>query len=187
MYSRAILLSANKWTSFNGAERNKNSLIWAEKAGVVSEEQGEAAQLIVLSESQVQAKLKSNGDHIPNMTRGLFHRGAKSVLSSLWPLPSTSNDVLLPNFFKQLKKGRSKTAALQLSSQSYLKKSATEAAAPSQWAAYTLIGNADAVTERNWYWLLLGIIPILSIWFLLRKRRRDRIRKEREVTTTMEY
>ncbi|MFT5800446.1 MAG: CHAT domain-containing protein [Patescibacteria group bacterium] len=186
--SQAMLLSANELKSYAGAERGQTVLFGTEKTEMGPAEKEGATQLVVLSECEVKPTLNSKGGHIHSLARDLLHFGAKSVLTTLWQLPVTSNESLLPIFFKALKNGKSKTAALQLSNQSYLKKTKTaEAAAPSQWAAYTLIGNADSITERNWYWLLLGIIPVITIGYFWRKRRREKRRKEREVTTTMEY
>lgn len=186
--SQALLLSANKLKSYNGAARGQSDFLWSENAATESSQKEEGAQLFVLSDCEVEPTLNGEGDHIPSMARGMLHFGAKSVLTTLWQIPSTTNEAILPLFFKSLKSGKSKTEALQLSNQSYLKKAkSTEAAAPSQWAAYTLIGNADAITERNWYWLLLGFIPLLTVGYFWRKRKREKRRKEREVTTTMEY
>ena len=64
---------------------------------------------------------------------------------------------------------------------------AGETAAPSYWAGYMLIGNTDPITKPNWYWLLLGLIPIGWLWFRWRKRKQAKAKKDREVTTTMEY
>ncbi len=188
LYSESIFLSDYELKSYAGAERDRYGLLWPLEGTSESVQEDVSHQLVVFSNSEVASTSRAEGDHIPSLGRGSLHIGIKSVLTSLWQIPDTSNEAILPAFFKLLKKGKSKTAALQLSSQSYLKKAKTaESAAPSQWAAYMLIGNADSITQRNWYWLLLGIIPILTIGYFWRKRKMEKRRKEREVTTTMEY
>ncbi|HHS95703.1 MAG TPA: CHAT domain-containing protein, partial [Phaeodactylibacter sp.] len=143
---------------------------------------------VILSDCKVKPSPQPKGDHIPSLSRGLFHYGANTVLISLWKMPEESNAALLPSFAKQLRKGKSKAKALQICNQSFLKKENTaQNLAPSHWAAYLLIGNTDAVTKRNWYWLSLAIIPLSWLWYQWRKRRKKKRIKEIEVTTTMEY
>ncbi|MFK7810171.1 MAG: CHAT domain-containing protein [Saprospiraceae bacterium] len=188
MQSTPLVLLTDDLTAYTGKERGKTEFLWYAEINSDGANDEDAGQLVVLSDNQVSLILPTEGDHIPSTSRGLIHYGAKSVLTTLWPVPVTTNEELLPVFYKQLKKGKDKTTALHNSNKNYLSGTlSAEAAAPSKWAAYTLIGNVDVISEQNWYWLLLGLIPFFYLWYFLRKRKKERLRKEREVTTTMEY
>lgn len=188
MAIKPLILFANELSSFSGSKRNQSSIKWLEAEKLGLDNPSSEAPLVMVSACDVYTTTESSGDHIPSLARGLLYHGSGSVLTTLWTLPDDANEQQLLSFFKQLKKGQSKSAALQKASSLFVKNQKDAiGASPSLWASYILIGNADPVTEKNWYWFLLLLLPIAWGAYYWRKRKRERIRKEREVNTTMEY
>jgi CHAT domain-containing protein len=186
--SASLVLIANELICKSDAEGTLGSLLWEERKQKDIAGANVATQLVTLSNCDVRmtSEVAPQEGNIPILIRSLFHHGADCVLSTLWPIPDQNNEKILGAFFHALKNGKNKSDSFQISNQSFL--TATPGgAAPSQWASYVLIGNTNAIAEKNWYWLLLLILPIGLLWYLWRKKRRERIKKEREVTTTMEY
>jgi CHAT domain-containing protein len=186
--SASLVLIANELICKSDAEGTLGALLWADRKQTEVAGANVATQLVTLSNCDVRmtSAAPPQPGNIPILIRSLFHQGADCVLSTLWPIPDQYNEKLLGDFFHALKNGKNKSVSFQISNQSYLT-TTPGGAAPSQWASYILIGNTNAIAEKNGYWLLLLILPLGLLGYLWRKKKRERIRMEREVTTTMEY
>jgi len=78
------------------------------------------AELVVLSACNTARGETTGGDDVLGLTRGLLASGAKSVLVSLWAVDDLSTSLFMVHFYKNIKEGKTPSAAL-LESQVYLK------------------------------------------------------------------
>jgi CHAT domain-containing protein len=96
------------------------------------------ANLVVLSGCQTQLGRQSRGDDIVGLNRAFIYAGSPSVVASLWSVPERQTGELMLSFFKHLKGGESKAAALS-AAQAEVRK---EYPNPYYWAAFVLTGDA---------------------------------------------
>jgi CHAT domain-containing protein len=93
--------------------------------------------LVVLSSCQTQLGKQSLGDDIVGLNRAFIYAGTPSVIASLWSVEEQSTSELMIDFFKNLKRGMSKTAALQAAQ----KQARTKNPNPYYWASFVLTGD----------------------------------------------
>ncbi len=96
------------------------------------------ADLVVLSACDTgQGKL--TGDGVIGLSRSLISAGAPSVIVTLWTIPDNPTAMLMTEFYRQLQQNPDKAIALR---QAMLKTMKTHEN-PRDWAAFTLIGEAE--------------------------------------------
>jgi CHAT domain-containing protein/tetratricopeptide (TPR) repeat protein len=97
-----------------------------------------SAELLVLSACET-GRGKVTGDGVIGLSRSLIYAGVPSVIVSLWTVPDDSTKLLMTEFYKNLQRNPDKAQALRqamlTTSKQYDK--------PVQWAAFTLIGEAE--------------------------------------------
>lgn len=98
------------------------------------------ADLVVLSACNT-ARGKITADGVVGLSRSLIAAGTSSVLVSLWAVPDAPTADLMVEFYEQLLKGRDKDQALRQAMLMMIREEST--AAPINWAAFTLIGEAE--------------------------------------------
>lgn len=96
------------------------------------------AELVVLSACNT-ARGKVTGDGVIGLSRSLISAGVPSVLVSLWAVPDAPTAELMTVFYQNLQKNPDKAQALRQAMLSTLKSHP----APRDWAAFTLIGEAE--------------------------------------------
>jgi CHAT domain-containing protein len=96
------------------------------------------AELLVLSACET-GRGRVTGDGVIGLSRSLIYAGVPSVIVSLWTVPDDSTKLLMTEFYKNLQQNPDKAQALR---QAMLKTS-QEYPRPLQWAAFTLIGEAE--------------------------------------------
>ncbi|NES19972.1 MAG: tetratricopeptide repeat protein [Symploca sp. SIO3E6] len=97
------------------------------------------AKLVVLSAcSSGQGRI--TGDGVIGLSRSLFAAGVPSVIVSLWKVGDCSTEFLMTEFYQNLRQGMNKAKAL---CQAMLTTMEDFSGDPSNWAAFTLIGEAD--------------------------------------------
>ncbi|MEL7313746.1 MAG: CHAT domain-containing protein, partial [Cyanobacteria bacterium J06559_3] len=96
------------------------------------------ADLVVLSACDT-GRGDITGDGVLGLSRSLIAAGAPSVVVSLWAVPDAPTADLMIKFYAELKQGKDKAQALRqamlMTMQAY--------PAPQNWAAFTLIGEAQ--------------------------------------------
>jgi CHAT domain-containing protein len=97
----------------------------------------EKADLVVLSGCQTQLGSQSRGDDIVGLNRAFIYAGTPTVIASLWSVREQPTSELMIAFFKNLKKGMSKVAALQAAQAQVREKNPN----PYYWAAFVLTGD----------------------------------------------
>ena len=135
------------------------------------------AELVILSACETGIGQLLQGEGIISLARGFLYAGANSVLTSLWQINDETNHHLTNSFYKQLKKGKSKSKALRLAKLDYLKEADNISAHPVYWAAFVGIGN-DRALATNHYWLYIGSVTlVLLIMWILYSRNRGNVQK----------
>lgn len=132
------------------------------------------ADMVVLSACNTSNGELKRGEGVMSLARGFFYSGAKSVVSSLWPIEDEAGKDILIDFYKNLGQGDSKSKALQKAKLSYLKTTEEEELKhPFYWAGFVVLGDNAPVAEAfNWNWIL--ILLALTIVFVLAYRFRSR-------------
>ncbi len=97
----------------------------------------ESVELIVLSACDSQMGKLSAGEDVVGLSRAFLSAGADSVIASLWPVDDAATSALMIEFYRQLRSGQSKTAALA-AAQRYVREQYPH---PYFWAAFTLSGD----------------------------------------------
>ncbi len=96
------------------------------------------AQLVVLSACNT-GRGKITGDGVIGLSRSFISAGVPSVLVSLWAVPDAPTGELMVEFYNQLEKNPDKAQALRQAMLVTMKQHPE----PKNWAAFTLIGEAD--------------------------------------------
>ncbi|WP_190445599.1 tetratricopeptide repeat protein [Tolypothrix tenuis] len=96
------------------------------------------AELVVLSACDT-GRGRITGDGIIGLSRSLISAGTPSVIVSLWPVPDAPTAELMTEFYQNLQKSPDKAIALRTAMLATMKQHPE----PKNWAAFTLIGEAD--------------------------------------------
>ncbi|MBI4418582.1 MAG: CHAT domain-containing protein [Ignavibacteriales bacterium] len=95
--------------------------------------------LVILSACETGlAKIRKNDDVI-GLVRGFFYAGVPSLAASLWKVDDFATATLMSHYHALLRRGESKSAALQKAQQQLLRSEPTRH--PYYWAAFVLYGN----------------------------------------------
>jgi CHAT domain-containing protein len=81
------------------------------------------------------------GEGLLGLPRIFFYSGAKSVLSTLWPINDRSTSIFMKDFYHHLSLGYGKSRALQLAKIKMIK---SKYAHPYYWAGFVLTGDCDS-------------------------------------------
>ncbi|MBD2093710.1 CHAT domain-containing protein [Trichocoleus sp. FACHB-591] len=96
------------------------------------------AELVVLSACGT-GRGKITGDGVVGLSRSLISAGAPSVVVSLWQVPDHPTAALMTEFYQNLQRQPDKAQALRQAMLAMLKQHPD----PRDWAAFTLIGEAE--------------------------------------------
>jgi CHAT domain-containing protein/Tfp pilus assembly protein PilF len=97
-----------------------------------------SADLVVLSACDT-GRGDIKGDGVIGLSRSLISAGVPSVLVSLWAVSDSSTAFLMTEFYRNLQQNPDKAVALRQAMLTTMKQYPN----PLQWAAFTLIGEAD--------------------------------------------
>jgi len=96
------------------------------------------AELVVLSACDT-GRGKITGDGVIGLSRSLITAGVPSVIVSLWAVPDAPTASLMTEFYQNLQNNPDKATALREA----MLKTMKQHPQPSNWAAFTLIGEAN--------------------------------------------
>ena len=96
-------------------------------------------ELVVLSACETGVGAVTNGEGVFGLKRAFILSGAKSLVMSLWSVPSAETTELMTDFYTQMANGRSKANALQQAKLNMMKKKPN----PFYWGAFVLTGKPD--------------------------------------------
>lgn len=97
------------------------------------------ADLLVLSGCESGLGKLTSGEGLMSLTRGFLYAGAKNIVVSLWKVYDKETSALMINFYREVLKERSYSAALRQAKLKLLENENT--AFPSYWSGFVLIGN----------------------------------------------
>jgi CHAT domain-containing protein/tetratricopeptide (TPR) repeat protein len=103
------------------------------------------ADLVVLSACQTGKGTLEKGEGILGLPRMFFYAGAKSVISTLWPIQDRSTALFMDKFYGFLVKGHGRAEALRLAKLDML---SSKYRHPFYWAAFVLNGDSGPIFPR---------------------------------------
>ncbi len=103
------------------------------------------ADLVVLSACETGIGELKRGEGIVSLARAFAYAGAKSMVTTLWSVNDKSTMQIMENFYRNLRKGQTKSYALWKAKQDYLEKAKGELAHPFFWSGFIPIGDMKAV------------------------------------------
>lgn len=129
------------------------------------------ADLTVLSACETNLGEIKKGEGTLSLTRGFFHSGSNSVLSSLWNVNDKSTTTIMTEFYKNLKDNQSKNEAISNAKRKYLKTHSLSGKSPYYWASFILIGDTEPVFSNTiWIYIAIGLTLFLLIFYFFKKR-----------------
>lgn len=131
------------------------------------------ADLAILSACNTANGFEKNGT-LTSFQRAFTYAGVPATVASLWEIPDISTKKIMIDFYKNLKKGQTKSEALRNAKLTYKNEHlGTKLAAPYFWAGFVVYGDDTPVVPANnpyLIYLFLGLILAVSIgFFMLRK------------------
>lgn len=96
-------------------------------------------ELVVLSACETGVGEVNNGEGVFGLKRAFILSGAKTVVMSLWSVPSAETAEMMGEFYGLWQSGMSKANALREAKLRLMKKKGN----PFYWAAFTMSGNPD--------------------------------------------
>jgi CHAT domain-containing protein len=130
------------------------------------------AALVVLSACETGVGELKKGEGVISLARAFAYAGAQSVISTLWSVNDESTTHIMRALYKDLRAGRSKSAALQNAKTGYLQSREDDLAAhPFYWSAYIAVGDMRPLYEgRGWMTGLGVLVLVLMSVFLWRRK-----------------
>ncbi len=156
----------NPWIAFNDEKLTLDELYLTRNS----------ADLVVLSACETSLGELNQGEGVMSLSRGFFNTGANSALSTLWNVNDKSSSEIIIDFYKQLKKGKTKSEALRQAKLNYLDTHKLSELSPYYWASFVLIGDANSMSlppNYTFYYILLLVTLIGSISFSIYKKRKN--------------
>jgi CHAT domain-containing protein len=102
-------------------------------------------ELVVLGACDTGLGLYQPGEGIFGLRRAFEITGARSVLVTIWDVPSAPTALLMREFYRALLRGHSRTAALRAAQQAVRRRYPE----PKAWAPFALFGDPTPVTLIN--------------------------------------
>ncbi|MBK7132509.1 MAG: CHAT domain-containing protein [Bacteroidales bacterium] len=101
------------------------------------------AKMVVLSSCNTGSGILFTGEGILSLARGFTYSGSHSVVMSMWEIEDKSGTEIVKMFYKNIKKGYTKSASLRMARLEYLKNSDQLRSHPYFWSALIVYGNND--------------------------------------------
>ncbi|QCE40400.1 CHAT domain-containing protein [Psychroserpens sp. NJDZ02] len=152
--------SINPWIAFKNEKLYLNELYTSKNQ----------AELVVLNACKTSIGDIKEGEGVFSLARGFFYSGSKSVISSLWNVNDKSNTEITLSFYKYLKDGQSKSAALRQAKLDYLDTHSLSEASPYYWSSLILIGDDSALklTNNSLFYIILSVLLSILLFFILK-------------------
>jgi CHAT domain-containing protein len=132
------------------------------------------AKMVVLSSCNTGSGRMSSGEGILSLARGFIFSGSQSVVMSLWEIEDKSGTEIVELFYRNLKKGYSKSASLKKARIDFLNNADQLRSHPYFWSTLVVYGDNEPLyysKKLKFTLLAIGIIVSLSIIFYFSKRK----------------
>jgi CHAT domain-containing protein len=103
------------------------------------------ADLVVLSACETAQGELQRGEGIISLARAFAYAGAKSIVTTLWTVDDSASKDLTKEFYLQLKKGKTKDAALQAAKLKLVNGKDAKRQHPFFWAGFIGVGDMSPV------------------------------------------
>jgi CHAT domain-containing protein len=140
-----------------------------------------SAQMVVLSACNTGYGKLLKGEGVQSIARGFAYAGVPSIVMSLWTAQDNSTSQLMVDFYKGLKEGKSKDAALQAAKLAFLEKADAKITAhPFFWAGFVILGDTEPIAFHSGKWkYYVGVGALLvALLFLFLKRKKVNLRNK---------
>lgn len=129
------------------------------------------SQMVVLSACNTGAGKLKQGEGLMSLSRAFTYSGVQSTVVSLWQVPDKETTELMILFYKNLRKGLSKSAALSKAKVDFIEKNPLKSH-PFYWSGFILTGNNNAIVNNYlvWFYWALGAFILLAIALLVYKK-----------------
>jgi CHAT domain-containing protein len=132
------------------------------------------AKMVVLSSCNTGAGLLSSGEGIISLARGFIYSGSQSVVMSMWEIEDKSGTDIVEMFYKNLRDGYSKSAALKKARISFLKKADMLRSHPYFWSSLVVYGNNTPIYYSKKHIIVscsAGAVLLLLLGYYFWRRR----------------
>lgn len=128
------------------------------------------AELAVLSACNTGYGKLSKGEGIMSLSRAFHYAGVPATVMSLWKVPDKQTSKIMVEFYKNLKAGQTKDAALRQAKLTYLEQvNAPELAHPFYWAGFIVVGDTAAMEmggNLSWWWIGIATLLLIFLTFI---------------------
>jgi CHAT domain-containing protein len=128
------------------------------------------AKMVFLSSCNTGSGKLLKGEGVLSVARGFLYAGSKSVVMSLWEIEDKSGTEIVSSFYKNLKKGYSKSRALRKAKLDYLESANQVRSQPYFWTALVVYGNNSPIYMSGWFIGALIIVVLLAIGIYFGRR-----------------
>ena len=131
------------------------------------------AKLVIISACRSGDGTMVRGEGLISLARGFQYAGVPSLVAAQWRVDDYSGSEVMIDFARNLKRGNSKSIALQKAQLSFIANADPLRSHPYFWASYQIIGfNGPLLYPtiiRVALWMVLGIAFLIIIWVISRK------------------
>ena len=136
------------------------------------------ANQVVLSACNTGFGNDNDGRGMESFQRAFTFAGVPATVASLWEVPDLATKEIMVNFYKNLKKGQTKSLALKNAKLTYRNKHRnTKLEEPYYWAGFVLYGEDKPITFSKtptlWFILLPSLMLLFSVIYIKRKSLRQ--------------
>ena len=132
------------------------------------------AGMVVLSSCNTGTGILASGEGILSLARGFLYSGSQSVVMSMWEVDDKSGTDIIDQFYKYLKKGKSKSEALKKARAEYLRNAKQIKSHPYFWSTLVIYGDNSPLYlsgRKIVAGLCTALIVVLLAYIYFRKRR----------------
>ncbi|MEO1627541.1 MAG: CHAT domain-containing protein [Bacteroidota bacterium] len=123
------------------------------------------SELVVLSACNTGSGKLIKGEGVLSLARGFITAGCASTVMSLWSVDDCATSEIMAAFYRQLKEGKPKDAALQEAKLDFLAGSSKAKQHPFYWAAFVQYGNNRPLghSQGGLNWLVLAGLLLMGL------------------------
>ncbi len=133
------------------------------------------SELTILSACNTGSGKIANGEGIMSLGNSFQYAGSKSLLLSRWEVSDKTTPKLMQYFYEYLKKGMTKSKALQQAKIKYLNTSESFYKQPFYWGSFYLVGDPKPIefqTHNTTFWMYGAIaLALLLLGYFIRYKR----------------
>jgi Uncharacterized protein conserved in bacteria len=137
--------------------------------------QMDATKLIIISACETGHGRLVSSEGVLSLTRGFAYAGCPSIVNSLWKADDAATSAILQQFHRYLKKGYTKSKALQKAKLDYLHSDAINKS-PGYWAHLILTGDTAPIVTGNhyWWWLVVVVLLTAGVVWVMKGRKKEK-------------